>query len=56
MKNFSDKVVEKTKNTHFMCNIFYFVMAPLKDNVEKYSTARQVTDINMEHVHCMLAI
>jgi len=56
MKNVSDKVVEKTKNTHFMCNIFYFEMVPLKDNVEKYSTARQVTDINMEHAHCMLAI
>jgi len=28
---------------------------PLIGNMEKYSTARQFTDVNMEHAHCMLA-
>jgi hypothetical protein len=55
MRNVSEKVVQKTK-THILCAIFIISkIVPLIDNVEKYSTARQVTDINMEHAHCMLA-
>ena len=29
-------------------------MCHLRENVEKYGTARQATDGNMAHAHCML--
>ena len=29
-------------------------IVPLLDNVKKYCSARQATDYNMAHVHCVL--
>jgi len=51
MKNVPEKVVEKTKT--YILNAIFFIskIVPLIDNVEKYSTARQVTDVNTVHAH-----
>jgi len=54
MRNVADKSVEKI-NKH--CTIDKFIFRKscyLWHNVEKYCTARQVTDDNMAQVHCML--
>jgi hypothetical protein len=47
---------DKIKITYFMFNkhIFFRKSCRLWDNVEKYGTARQDTDANMAHAHCML--
>jgi hypothetical protein len=37
-----------------MFNTFFWISCHLWDNVEKYHRARQVTDDNMAHVHCVL--
>ena len=54
MRNGSDKIIEKPK-THVLYSIFF---PPRKscclcDKVEKYSRARQATDDNLSHAHCM---
>ena len=49
---FQSKVVEKIK-THFVFNIFFENRAVF-ENVEKYCTARQVTDDNTTYEHCLL--
>jgi len=54
MRNFSNKSYTENKNTHFIFNTFSRKSFRLRDNVEKYGTARQVTDENMAHAHCML--
>ena len=44
---FSIKVVEKIK-THILCSITFFLkLSRLRDNVEKYGGAREVTDDNI---------
>jgi hypothetical protein len=52
---FQKKVVEKIK-THILCSVTFFFRKSrrLRDNVEKYCTARQPTDYSTEHAHCML--
>jgi len=53
-KTFQTKAVEKIK-THFMFNIFFFPEnRTVHDNVEIYCRARQATDDNTAHAHCML--
>jgi len=59
MRNISDKSCSKNQNTHFMFNpppLFLALQKSccLQDNVEKYRRARQATDDNMAHVHCIL--
>jgi hypothetical protein len=56
-KTFQTKVVQKIKNTHFVFNDFFFFFSkivPGWDKVEKHGRARQATDDNMAHAHCML--
>ena len=57
IRNVSDKVVEKIK-IHILCSITFFFFlqnrAVLRDNVEKSRRARQATDDNMAHAHCVL--
>jgi hypothetical protein len=50
---FQTKVVDKIK-THFVFNNCFLNSCHLWDNVEKYYRARQATDDNTAHVHCML--
>ena len=51
---FQAKLLEKIK-IHILCSIFFFFKScHLWDNVEKYSRARQATDDNIAHAHCML--
>ena len=57
---FQTKVVEQIK-THILCSLSVFSLLPPPkknvqgwDNVEKCCTARQATDYNMAHAHCML--
>ena len=49
------KDVEKI-NTHILCSmtLFFRNSYRLWDNVEKYCRARQATDGNIAHAHCML--
>jgi hypothetical protein len=47
---FLTKVVEETKTY----KLRFFENRAIYDNVEKYCTARQSTDNNMVHVHCIL--
>jgi hypothetical protein len=50
---FQKKVAEKIK-THILCSITYFQQSfCFWDNVEKYGTARQVTDDNVNGM-CVL--
>ena len=50
---FQTKVVEKTK-TEILCLIrFLRKSCRLWNNVEEYCRARQATDDNMAHAHCM---
>ena len=51
--NFSWKVQRKSKHIHFMFNTFFFFrkLYRLCDNVEKYGTARLVTDKNI--IRCL---
>jgi len=50
---FQIKVVEKIK-THILFSVTVFLKSRcLRNIVEKYHRARQVTD-NMAHAHCML--
>jgi len=51
---FQKKAVETIK-THILCSITIFLKSRrLWEQVEKYCRARQATDDNMEHAHCML--
>ena len=53
-KMFNEKVVEEIK-IRILCSVTDFRKScRLWDNVEKYGRARQVTDGNMAHAHCML--
>jgi hypothetical protein len=58
LKNFPNKVVEKTEAHLFKFSNFFFFRNSwqLWDNVEKHGTARQTTNDkkNMAHAHCML--
>jgi len=58
MRNVSDRSCRENQNTHFMLNDFFFSRKSclLLNNLEKYCTARQDTDDNMGHEHCMLDI
>jgi hypothetical protein len=47
MGNDSDKSCRENQHTHFMINIFFRKSCSLWDNVEKYGTARDATDINI---------
>ena len=55
MRYVSDKR-RRNQNTQFLLNNFFFFQESCRlcDNVEKYCTAREVTDYNMVHVHCTL--
>jgi len=46
MRNVSDKICREHENTHFMPNIFFSKIPPLRDNVEKYGRNRQAKDDN----------
>ena len=51
---FQTEFVEKIQ-THILCsNLFNRKSYRSLDNVGKYCRARQVTDDNMAHAHCML--
>jgi hypothetical protein len=52
--NVSDKSCWANQNMHFILNFFFRKSCRLWDNVEEYCRARQATDDNMVHVHCML--
>jgi len=56
MKNVSDKICKENQNSHFMFSSFFFFRKSYRlwDNVEKYDTARQITDGNMAHAHWLL--
>jgi hypothetical protein len=48
MRNVSDKSYRENKNTHFTFNNFFPKIVPfIRDNVEKYGTARHATDDNI---------
>jgi len=56
MRNDSDKAAEKIK-THFLCEISFFRKSwLLRDNVEKYGTARQAKDdiTQRKHFSCCM--
>jgi len=48
--------IGEIQNTHFRFKIVFRKSCPLWDNMEKYCRARQATDDNMAHAHCMLDI
>jgi len=51
---FQTNVEEKIK-THILCSITFFrISCSLWDNVETNCRARQATDDNTVHVHCMM--
>jgi len=51
---FQTKVVENIR-THISCSVAFLRKGyRLWDNVEKYGTARQVTDGSMAYAHCVL--
>jgi len=51
---FQTEFVEKIK-TCFLFNIYFFLkIVQLCHNAEKQCTARQATDNNVAHAHCML--
>ena len=57
MKNDWNKRCRENQNTHFL--LFYSVIVfrqlyRLWEKVEKYCKARQATDDNVAHAHCML--
>jgi len=53
MSNVSESRAEEIK-TRISCSIILFEKSyRLWDNVQKYCTARQATDDNMAHAHCM---
>jgi hypothetical protein len=51
MRNISDKNCRETQNAFYVQQIFFRKSCHLLDNVGKYCTARQVTDVNMAHAH-----
>jgi len=54
MRDVSGENYRGNQNTHLTINNFFFPkICRLWDNVEKYSRARQNTDDNMAHAHCM---
>jgi len=51
---FQTEAADEIKS-HFMFSKFFFLKScSLWDNVEKYGSAREATDANTEHVHCLL--
>jgi hypothetical protein len=52
-RNISGKSCRENQNTHFMFNnCFFWKSCHLSDNVEKYDTAEQATDDNVNrHMH-----
>jgi hypothetical protein len=53
MKNVLDKAVDKIK-THILSSITLVENRVVYGDVEKYCRARQATNDNMTHAHCML--
>jgi hypothetical protein len=55
MRNVSDKSCRENQNTHFVFGDFFFSRKACRlwDNVGKYCRARQGTDGNMTHAHCI---
>jgi hypothetical protein len=52
VRNFSDTRCRENQNTHFMFSNFFQKLHHVWDNVEKYGTAREVTDDNIIwHIH-----
>jgi hypothetical protein len=57
MKSVSDKSVDKIKTQILFSKTFFFFNFAVHEIMwEKYCTAEQATDDNMEHAHCMLDI
>jgi len=54
MKNVLDKLCRENQKTHFMLHNIYRKLRRLRDNVEKYGRAGQVTDDSMARAHCIL--
>ena len=52
-KMFQTNIVEKLE-TRFISIFFFRKSYRLWDNVDKFCTARQATDDDMAHAHCML--
>ena len=53
MRNVSDSSCREYQNTRFS-SFFFRKSCCLLDNSEKHVRARQATDDNMAHAHCML--
>ena len=55
MRNVSDKSCREKRKTHILCSVTFLRKTwRFWDIVEKYCSARQATDGNMMHAHCML--
>jgi hypothetical protein len=51
--NISD--IHCRENQNILCSVtFYLKSRCLRDNVEEYRRARQATDENMAHAHCIM--
>ena len=55
VRNISDIRCGDNENKHFESHNCHLKSYRLRDNVENYRRARQATDDNMVHAHCMLA-
>ena len=53
-RNIPHKCCIENQNTQLICNNIFLKSFHLWDKVEKYATARQATDHNTAHAHCML--
>jgi hypothetical protein len=54
MRNFSDKLCEENRDTHFMLKNFFFENHTVYEIMWKHFRAGQATDDNVARAHCML--
>jgi hypothetical protein len=54
MRNFAHKSCRENQNTHFVFSNFFPKIVPFMRKVEKHGRARQATNDNMAHAHCVL--
>jgi len=56
MRNISEEICRKNQNMFRVQYFFFRQILRLRDKVENYCTAVQVTDGNMANAHCMLDV